>query len=141
MERDTSWLGLGLVKGGEALVISLAELARAQPGDLPFDISLGDRALLVHYAAQAPTAWAQGPEGDLVSAVLAYDWDWIRFHPQSRQLRWDNEQAGWSMVPLEVPDPESLAPRALGLVWKARSQALGSIHHRPKIRPLHCGPC
>ncbi len=106
--HDTRRLGLGLARGGEALFLPLSELARSEARDRPFEISLGGASLLIHYAPEVPTGWAESPAGELFPGVLAYDWGWLRFHPQSRTLRWDEERGSWSAVPLEATERSDL---------------------------------
>ena len=79
--HDTSVLGLGLVAGGEATFLPLRDLAGATT---PLTLELGGRRFTVHYAAEAPTAWAEDADGELVDSVLAYEWAWKRFFPDSQ---------------------------------------------------------
>jgi hypothetical protein len=46
-------------------------------------LEVGGQALQIHYRAADYTAWAEDSNGTLLSAVLAYNWGWKRFHPDS----------------------------------------------------------
>ncbi len=43
----------------------------------------------MHFDGAALTAWAETPQGRLLPAVLAYEFGWLRFHPESDIFRPD----------------------------------------------------
>lgn len=81
--HDTSALGLGLAIGDDAMFFPLDALERA--GD-PLRISVGGRPVIIYHDRTGLTAWAEDEAGTLLPAVLAYDFGWQRFFPQTR--RW-----------------------------------------------------
>lgn len=82
-EHDLDLLGLGLALGGEARFFPLRELDWLDPSRLPLDVELGGRSVRVHYDEEGMTAWAEDPGGDLFPGVLAYEWGWKRFFPET----------------------------------------------------------
>lgn len=82
--HDTSALGLGLARKGEAIFFPFRELEQA---NLPLHLCLGGAEITVHYRPDALTAWAEDADGNLLSGVLAYEAGWLDFHPESRVYR------------------------------------------------------
>ena len=78
---DTSSLGLGLVKGGEAIYLPFHVLRKTKT---PLELTVGGQLVRVFFERKAPTAWAEDADGNLLPAVLAYKFGWLDFHPESR---------------------------------------------------------
>jgi len=79
--HDTSALGLGLAVSGQAMFFRLSELARATT---PFQITVGGESVQIHHHAGGMTAWAEDGDGRLLPAVLAYEYGWKDFFPDTR---------------------------------------------------------
>ena len=79
--HDTTSLGLGLAVEGDAVFLPFHELQRTET---PVRISLGGHGVVVHYRGDAPTAWAEDEDGTLLPGVLAYEFGWLDFFPESR---------------------------------------------------------
>ena len=84
-DHDTSLLGLGLTLGGESMFFALDELAKAQT---PIRVEIGGTDVVVHFSRRGRTAWAE-KDGELLAAVLAYEFGWRDFNPQTRVFRSD----------------------------------------------------
>lgn len=78
--HDTSALGLGLVVGQHAVFFPFKALQRVET---PLEYPLGSQTVTVHYRKDALTAWAEDESGNLLTGVLAYDFGWLEFFPQS----------------------------------------------------------
>jgi len=81
--HDTANLGLGLAFGDEALYLPFEELDKLPAETFPMPLEVGGQALRIHYRATDYTAWAEDPNGNLLPTVLAYNWGWSRFHPDT----------------------------------------------------------
>lgn len=90
-EHDTTHLGLALVVDGDALFLPLRELDRVPIGKLPLAVEVGGTRLLIHYVGAALTAWALDSRGNLAPGVLAYEWGWRRFFPETRIFTAESE--------------------------------------------------
>ena len=88
-KHDASALGLGLAAAGESIFFPFRELGELDAARFPLATELGGRAIRVHYRADAPSAWAESTDGRLLPGVLAYEWGWKRFHPESRIFKAD----------------------------------------------------
>ena len=86
-KHDTRYLGLGLAFEGRAMFLPFRELRKVRRKDLPLRVDVGGRPVTVHYRKDAMTAWAEDAQGNLLSGVLAYDWGWKRFFPETEVFR------------------------------------------------------
>lgn len=83
-EHVTKRLGLGLAFGDAALFLPFHELDGA---DLPLELELGGQSVVVFYEKAALTAWAEDPDGNLLPSVLAYDFGWRDFFPETEVFK------------------------------------------------------
>ena len=81
--HNTSLLGLGMTLGGEAMFFPFDELAKVQT---PIRVEVGGSDVVVHFSGGGLTAWAE-KDGELLPAVLAYEFGWRDFNPQTRIYR------------------------------------------------------
>ena len=81
--HDTTELGLGLVVGSEAMFLPFSEMEN-RPS--PFEIGIGGQEVVVHFQADAMTAWSVDREGNPLVSVLAYRSGWFDFYPESTTL-------------------------------------------------------
>lgn len=78
--HDTSALGLGLARGGQAIFFPFRELERAST---PLKLTVGGEEVTLHYRKEGLTAWAEDVGGNLLPTVLAYEEGWMAFNPDS----------------------------------------------------------
>lgn len=86
--HDMSRLGLGVALGQDATFFPLHALAET---DLPLRIEMDGSAVRIFYSEEGLTAWAEDAEGRLLPAVLAYDFGWMSFFPDSEVYSPDAE--------------------------------------------------
>lgn len=81
-KHDISNLGLGLVSGKQAMYFPFHELEQIQTPTTVVDPT--GKIIRIHFNAEAMTAWAEDPEGRLLSGVLSYQNGWLDFFPDSK---------------------------------------------------------
>lgn len=79
-EHDISNLGLGLVINHKAMYFSFHELSKTET---PLKLEIGGKTVVINYASEALTAWAEESNGNLLTGVLSYKDGWLDFFPQS----------------------------------------------------------
>jgi len=79
-KHDMSVLGLGLIVDRKAVYFPFNQLEKSNP---PFGYKLGNIQLEIHYHKEAMTAWAEDSDGNLLPGVLAYEFGWLDFYPDS----------------------------------------------------------
>jgi len=82
--HDVAALGLGLVVGDKPMYFPFSELDQVET---PLRVDLGGQAVVVHYLEEALTAWGEDEEGRMRVGVLAYEFGWLDFHPESEVFR------------------------------------------------------
>ncbi len=82
--HDTTALGLGLTHGGETMFFPFVELEKIET---PLRLRMAGREVVIHYDKGALTAWATGAKGELLPGVLAYQFGWMDFNPDSSVYR------------------------------------------------------
>ncbi len=92
VEHDTANLGLGLAAGAEAVFFPLSELARVP---IPHETRVGGQPVQIHFHPGGLMAWAEDPEGRLLSGVMAYRAGWMDFYPNSRVFKALDPGAGF----------------------------------------------
>jgi len=78
--HDLSIIGLGININNEAMYYPFRELDKISP---PLKQVIGGKAITIHYEKEALTAWAEDASGNLLTGVLAYDFGWKDFNPET----------------------------------------------------------